>query len=82
MQTLNFSIEIPQNRAVDIKMIRQKVMDYAIHLVYASSEREVKVYEDNKSRIKVSEEVAWFKNHPVILSDDDIDDKAKYILDK
>lgn len=32
--------------------------------------------EDNIRKINVSEDVAWFKNNPVVLSKDDIDEKA------
>lgn len=31
--------------------------------------------EDNIRKINVSEDVAWFKNNPVVLSKDDIDEK-------
>lgn len=82
MQTINISIDIPQNKVLDIKAIRQKVMDFAMCLIYADSDSLAKVQEDNKSRIHVSEEVAWFKNNPVVLTNDDIDEKAKYILEK
>lgn len=30
----------------------------------------------------LSSDVAWFKNHPVVLTADDIDERAKYILER
>ena len=30
--------------------------------------------------ITVSDDVAWFRNHPVIINSEDLDEKSKYIL--
>lgn len=35
-----------------------------------------------KTQTKVSDEVTWFKRNPVTLTADDIDEKAKYILER
>ena len=32
--------------------------------------------------VKVSEDVAWFKKHPVIIKEEDLDEKSKYILER
>lgn len=32
--------------------------------------------------MELSNDVAWFKNNPIILSADDIDERSKYILEK
>lgn len=32
--------------------------------------------------VKVSDDVAWFRNNPVILNTEDLDEKAKYILER
>lgn len=33
MQTLNISIDIPQNKAIDVAVIKQKVMNFAMGLI-------------------------------------------------
>lgn len=38
--------------------------------------------EEKRRKANFEEEIAWFKNHPVILSAEDIDERAKSILAK
>lgn len=37
MQTLNFSIEIPQTNGIDLGLIKQKVKEYAVQLLSVGS---------------------------------------------
>lgn len=73
------NIDIPQNLYEKSLGItggsQEKLPELFLHLI-------IKGVEQEERKINLSEDVAWFRNHPVKLTEEDIDDRAKYILER
>ena len=67
------------------KDITQKVTNYdpiamcTFH--FSLNDAEVNRIRPNRS-VHLSDDVAWFKNHPVKLTSEDMDERTKYILER
>lgn len=80
MCTINMTFEVPESKHIDIDALKKKIN--AIVQVIINMPNIEKAHETKEQVTVLSEDVAWFKNNPVVLSDDDLDEKAKYILER
>lgn len=80
MCTINMTFEVPESKHIDIDALKKKIN--AIVQVIINMPNIEKAHETKEQMADLSEDVAWFKNNPVVLSADDLDEKAKYILER
>lgn len=82
MCTVNMTFEVPESRHIDINMFKRQVNAFvkliiSVPNIEKADKKEVIMQKDN-----LSDEVAWFKNNPVVLTADDMDERTKYILER
>ena len=72
MQTLNFTIDIPQGKVIDIALVKQKVTNYALQLIACGGD----TYATNDSEIENSmsfiESLAVSGGRDIPVSEDSI----------
>lgn len=81
MQTLNFSIDIPQDKVIDIALVRQKILDYATRLIsFNTTTQMVKEDEEMGSAMKFIDSltVSGGQNIPVYENGTDALVEQKY----
>lgn len=81
MQTLNFSIDIPQDKVIDIALVRQKILDYATRLIsFNTTTQMVKEDEEMESAMKFIDSltVSGGQNIPVYENGTDALVEQKY----
>lgn len=81
MQTLNFSIDIPQEKVIDIALVRQKILDYATRLIsFNTTTQMVKEDEEMESAMKFIDSltVSGGQNIPVYENGTDALVEQKY----
>ena len=82
MCTVNMTFEVPESRHIDINMFKRQVNAFvkliiSVPNIEKADKKEVIMQKDN-----LSDEIAWFKNNPVVLAADDMDERTKYILER
>lgn len=50
MQTIDFSIDIPQNKSIDVAMLKQKVMEFAVRLINVAPAAKVERQDEDMVR--------------------------------
>lgn len=76
------TFEVPESKNIDIEALKRQINAFVQVVVsmpnIEKTDKDVKKEQSHN----LLEDVAWFKNNPVILSDEDLDDKAKYIMER
>lgn len=82
MCTFNMTFEVPESKNIDIEALKKQINAF-VQVVTSMPNIEKSDKDTAKEQShRLSADVAWFKNNPVVLSDEDLDDKAKLILER
>lgn len=82
MCTINMTFEVPESKHIDIEALKRKINAIVQVIITMPNIEKVEAKEVKEQATTLSEDVAWFKNHPVVLSADDMDERTKYILER
>lgn len=82
MCTVNMTFEVPEARHIDIEMFKRQVNAFVQLIISTPSIEKMDKDEVDMQKDNLSEEVTWFKNNPVVLTADDMDERTKYILER
>lgn len=76
------TFEVPESKHIDIDALKRKINAIVQIIITMPNIEKAEANEMNEQVTTLSEDVAWFKNNPVILSADDMDERTKYILER
>lgn len=82
MCTVNMTFEVPESRHIDINMFKRQVNAFVKLIISVPNIEKVDKKEVIMQKENLSDEIAWFKNNPVVLTADDMDERTKYILER